>query len=342
VDIPIENIYYLLCYAWDKLEERDIVNIDPLESTKLADLLARVLISGADHLVKRGFDRGYVAHYEWTSRLRGRLHFQDSVRRGTLNSVQLSCEFDELSYDVLHNQILKATIRKLIRLDGVAKESAEALARLYRFCYEISDIDLSSRDFGRVQLHRNNSFYDFLLKVCELIHFNLLVSETPGASKFRDFVQDRRQMATLYEEFIRNFYKRHSAFQRVGRQDILWRWKPVDEASRTLLPKMQTDISLTSCNRKIIIDCKFTPEATRRNFDADKLRETHLYQLHAYMSNLPDDPLNENCQMMLLYPEVGSPLIASYTHQGRTITIRTINLKQDWQGVHNDLLRLVE
>ena len=35
MNIPIQNIYYLLCYAWDKLEEKEVVDVDPIESTSL-------------------------------------------------------------------------------------------------------------------------------------------------------------------------------------------------------------------------------------------------------------------------------------------------------------------
>ena len=43
--IPIENIYYLLCYAWNKLEEKDRVNISVGDNTELQDLFAKVLIN---------------------------------------------------------------------------------------------------------------------------------------------------------------------------------------------------------------------------------------------------------------------------------------------------------
>ena len=59
------------------------------------------------------------------------------------------------------------------------------------------------------------------------------------------------------------------------------------------------------------------------------------------MDNLPEDKLTDTCQMMLLYPTVDSPLSADYTHKGHEISIRTINLNQPWQGIHNDLLALV-
>lgn len=338
--IPIQNIYYLLCYAWDKLAEKDIVAVEAIDRTDLADLFARVLINGTNHLLRRGFDRGYVSQHEWTPRLRGRICFQEAIRRNKTMTGRLPCDSDELSYDVLHNQILKATIRQLIHTEGLAAECVAGLGQHFRLMSDIQDIRLTSRLFGQVQLHRNNHFYDFLLKVCELIHRNSLVSERTGSSKFMDFVQDERQMALLFEGFVRTFYRVHTDYQ-VRREDIRWRWLPTDPIAAGLLPKMQTDISLTSGTRKIIIDCKFTPEATQRHYEAEKLRSSHLYQVHAYLSNLPEGGLTDTCEIVLLYPTVDSSLSASYKDRGRTISIRTINLDQPWQAIHADLLKLV-
>ena len=73
--IPIENIYYILCYAWDKLEEKELIKVEPTSTTNLVNLFARVLISGTNHLLKRGFDRGYILDNEETRRLRGKIDF---------------------------------------------------------------------------------------------------------------------------------------------------------------------------------------------------------------------------------------------------------------------------
>lgn len=345
MDIPIQNIYFLLCYAWDKLAERDIVDVEPIDQTSLADLFARVLISGTHHLVKRGFDRGYVSVHEWTPRPRGRICVQEAISRNLTRTGRLPCDYDELSYDVLHNQILKATMWRLIRTPGLAPPLTEGLAKLCRMFSDIRDIELTSRVFGRVQLHRNNHFYDFLLRVCELIHRNLLISELSGTSSFADFVRDEHQMRVLFENFVRNFYAIEAKGFRVKRENIHWLWTPTDEAAGTLLPKMQTDISLISESRKIIIDCKFTPRAMQRHpeasAEAEKLRSGHLYQLHAYVSNLPGGTLNDSCEAVLLYPTVDVPLSATYTDRGHKISIRTINLNQPWQAIHEDLLALV-
>ena len=130
------------------------------------------------------------------------------VKTGAAPTAALPCEFDELSYDVVHNRILKATARSLMRTDSISKENAEGLASLCRHLPEVRDVKLANQIFGQVQLHRNNQFYDFLMKLCELIHHNLLVSETRGRSRFRDFTRDK-QMAVLFENFGRNFYRAH-------------------------------------------------------------------------------------------------------------------------------------
>ena len=59
MEIPIANIFYLLCYAWDVLEEKDtLADVNALQSTDLLDLFARVLVNGTRRLLRRGLDRG--------------------------------------------------------------------------------------------------------------------------------------------------------------------------------------------------------------------------------------------------------------------------------------------
>jgi 5-methylcytosine-specific restriction enzyme subunit McrC len=62
MQIPIENIYYLLCYAWNKLEEKDRVNVSIDDKTELLDLFAKILINATKMLLKRGIDKNYIAH----------------------------------------------------------------------------------------------------------------------------------------------------------------------------------------------------------------------------------------------------------------------------------------
>jgi 5-methylcytosine-specific restriction enzyme subunit McrC len=198
MEIPVENVYYLLCYAWDKLAEKDVVNIDPTKSTDLVNLFARVLASGVDHLLRKGVDRGYLSHSEESTVLRGRIDFPKTLKRVLLQRAQAHCEFDELSYDVKHNRILKATIRRLIRTDGLDSTIRERLAVQCHYFDEVAEAELSNRLFRSVQLYRNNRFYEFLLRICELLFTNLLPTQKAGVWKFRSFLQEHQQMASLF------------------------------------------------------------------------------------------------------------------------------------------------
>jgi 5-methylcytosine-specific restriction enzyme subunit McrC len=345
--IPIQNVYFLLCYAWNKLDEKEIVQVGATESTKLVDLFARVLINGTNHLLKRGFDRGYVSYLEDTRRPRGRIQFADTVKRRLLTGGQIHCSFDDLSYNVTHNRILKTTITNLIRTEGLDHSLRESLARLRHRLHEVEEMEISGKLFSQVRLHRNNYFYGLLLNVCELLFQNLLPTEQPGAWRFRDFLQDEAKMRILFEDFVRNFYRREldpATYRVEGHKDIHWHLKSLGDGhdAEGLLPKMQTDLSITSEGRKVIIECKFT-DAMQEHYETRRLRSDHLYQIFAYFNNLWDDqPPNTVRQAMLLYPAVNEDLSEDYRDaSGWIVSVRTINLNQDWQDIRQALLALV-
>lgn len=342
MEIPIQNIYYLLCYSWDKLEEKDIVNVNSTDSPEILDLFCKVLTNGTTHLLKRGMDRSYVAWQEDTASIRGRIDFNQSIKRNLMRRAILRCEFDEMDYNILHNQILKATFRELLKNKDIDKDIREEMKNIYNYFSSIDDIYLTERTFGSVRLNRNNSFYDFLLKICRLIYDNLLMDENGGESKFRDFLRDETRMQYLFENFVRNFYRREQGIFKVKSECIYWDAECLNETSNGFLPKMKTDTSLESFKRKIIIDTKYYKDAFQHNYDAEKLRSGNLYQIFSYLKNIEVlGGVNKNCEGILLYPTVDKELDLRYKIAGHKLSIKTINLNQDWRNIHNDLLGVI-
>jgi len=353
--IPIQNIYYLLCYAWDKLDEGDIVEVKGIESTELCDLFAKVLISGTSHLLKMGLDRGYLLIGEEISGIKGKIDFSSSLKDNLLKKARAYCLFDELDHNILHNQILKSTLLKLALVDELDDTLRASLYNLLRRLTEINEIHLSQAVFRKVQLNHNNAFYDFLLKICELVIDNLLPTQERGRSKFRNFLEDEKQMSTLFESFVRNFYRLEQKTYKVGREDIYWdvsgddrrdgrRDNHRDDNSddQDLLPKMQTDISLESDDKKIIIDTKYYSEALSEHYGVKKIREPNLYQIFAYLKNIEKKSEKDKFSTgILLYPYVNQNLNYRVNIQGHEIVIRTINLYQDWHKIHADLLAII-
>ena len=111
--IPIQNIYYMFCYAWSKFVSSKVIEVGSIDSPELIDLFAKVLIDAFSYLRRRGLDRGYVATTEALSVIRGKVNLAHSIALKIRHTPQLACDFDEFAADILTNRIVKASIRRL-------------------------------------------------------------------------------------------------------------------------------------------------------------------------------------------------------------------------------------
>jgi len=342
--IPIQNIYYLLCYAWDKLDESNIVDVKAISTTELIDLFAKILINCTAHLLKRGLDRYYIENEYIINGIKGKLNISASVKQNTLPSNKTICLYDEFDYDILHNQILKTTISKLLRAKNLDNELKDELHRLFIKMPPISEIQIRNSNFKQIRLHRNNYNYDFVLKVCQIINENLLIDESSGKYKFKNFLQEEKAMARLFESFVRNFYKIEQLEFMVKRENIKWKLVPERETDLLMLPTMPTDISLISSSRKIIIDTKYYKEAFKARYSQSqyKINSNHLYQLFSYLINQESNlETTKTCEGILLYPAVGNEFRFSYTYENHRIRVLSINLDQEWFNIKKDLLEII-
>lgn len=332
--IPIQNLYYLLCYAWDKLEERDLVAVSATDQTSLLELLTQVLVKGSSRLFKQGMVHTYEPEQVTLPTIRGKLLFTESLQKNEFRYGRAMCEIDQYTPNHAVHQILKSTFRRLLKLKTSPFQSS--VRHLYTRMHGIDEIALSDRIFRQTPLPRTQLPYRFLLNVCELIHKNLLVDEATGQYQFQDFWRDEKQMAGLFEAFVRNFYRYELPQWRVRREIIHWQLK-ANETDQTLLPLMQTDLTLERDDRKIIIDTKYYADTFQRRFEARKIHSPHLYQLFAYLNNQPASATG-----ILLYPTVTESVSATFTDESHQIRVHTLNLNQHWTGIRQELIDLIQ
>lgn len=336
--IPIQNIYYLLCYAWDRLEQGQIAAVSARECTDLVDLFAVVLIHGVQHLARRGLNKGYLSCEEEIRGVRGRLDPYTTERRFLSKHGRASCTFDELSADTLPNQIIKSTLMELTRVPELNAGCRSEILRCLRELKVISEIKLRSQIFRRVQLNGNSAFYRFLLNVCEMIHDCTLPDEDSGALLFRDFIRDERRMAYLFQYFVFNFLRIECPNVSVFRENLQWAAESPSALAIALLPQMQTDISLIVGSRKIIIDTKYYTETLSQFYGAQSFHSDNLYQLVSYMKNAAYHW--EKVEGILLYPRVNQDLDEKLKILGMPLRIKTLDLTSPWQQIHAELLSL--
>jgi len=341
-EIPIANIYYLLCYAWDVLEEKEtLADVDVLDSTDLLDLFARVLVNGTRRLLRRGLDRGYLPHENELPGVRGKLLVTRTLRCDLLRHGRTACAWDELEYDTLPNQILKTTLQHLRDYGALDKSIRADMHDLLRWLTPVQSIDLRAEHFRRVQLHRNNRLYGFLLNVCEFIHEHWLPAEHGGGRRFRDFVRDG--LPALFEKFVFNFFQHElSTDWHVSAPVFTWQFVAANEDAVALVPRMETDVCLRCSDRAIILDTKFYSNALKeRSFGSAKLSPSNLYQLFTYLRQRAVEPGWEQADGVLLYPRTTRDFFVEFTSHGHRIRALTLDLTQSWKTIHSALMRIV-
>ena len=282
MQLPIHNIYYLLCYAWNKLDESEVVDVNEIDSTELIDLFAKILLNSCSRLLKQGLDRYYIEQEDVIMGIKGKFNFSSTIKQNVLPLNKTECIYDEFDYDILHNQILKKTIGKLLRTKKLDSTLKDELHKIYLKFPPISEIVIRNSLFKQIRLHRNNYHYDFIMKVCQIVHENLFIDETKGNYKFKDFTRDEKAMATLFEAFVRNFYKIETDYT-VSSDSIRWKFESDDIEDLEMLPIMLTDITLKSNDRKIIIDTKFYKDAFATRYEKENINSSNLYQIFSYL-----------------------------------------------------------
>ena len=349
MEIPVQNLYHLLTYAWNQLEEAEQVNVTAEPADTLLDLLARVLVQGTTHVLKRGLARDYLPQQELTGRLRGKLLLADSIRQQTLPTARAWCAYDELSHDILVNRLLKSAIHYLVTADELDKSLRQELRALYVRLGDVALVPVPDvRLYEQVRLHRHTAHYGLLLSICRLVHEEVLLTQEAGDRLFRNFTGSDKRMAALFEQFVRNFYRhkywlKESTFK-VQVEQLKWDVEAIGPLAKAVLPKMKTDVSLTAANEKLIIDCKFYRKALKPHYNKEKLISGNLYQLYTYVEHARRQKPKRRVRGMLLYPVVQQPLYLQYklTDTADWLEVVTIDLGQHWSGVEKDLLALLQ
>ena len=82
--IPIQNVYYMLSYAFQVLNEQGYKNIATEQFHNVAELCAAILIKGVSLQIKRGLERAYVSETDTLSGIRGKIDLTESIKTQTL------------------------------------------------------------------------------------------------------------------------------------------------------------------------------------------------------------------------------------------------------------------
>ena len=337
--IFIKNVYYMLAYAFRILtsEQYEKVEAEPFDNVH--DLFAAILSKGISRQLKQGLYREYVAHSDDLTTLRGKIDMPGTVKLRIGHQRELACDFDELSENNLLNQILKTTSLLLIRHGEVSRENRASLKQALMFFSNVDVIEPNLIRWSTIRFSRNTQSYQMLITICQLVLKGLLITTQSGEHKLMSFLDDQA-MSRLYEKFILEYYVKHWPRARPRSPRIEWK---LDEGEPTMLPVMQSDITLTSDEKVLIIDAKYYTKNTQERFSSHTIHSANLYQIFTYVKNQEASDPNKDVAGMLLYARTDQEIQpdARWRIHGNEILTQTLDLGHDFPIIAAQLDEIV-
>lgn len=256
----------------------------------LIGLFARKL---ADE-VRKGMPRRYLAHEDDLTALRGRLDITRQFTTLIARPDRLACRYDDLSPDILLNQIMKAAVDRLIRVSASA-ENQRRLRELAFFYADIRSVRPSALAWDSLILDRTNSRWRQLVELARLLLGDRFQTTSTGAEGGFSLTFD---MSRLFEAYVARSLKRALARTEMSihpQGGRLYCLQDVETGAGRFMTK--PDILVKRRGKvELIIDTKWKRISRAVDDPKQGVSQADVYQMMAY-SQIYQCP-----ELLLLYP----------------------------------------
>lgn len=332
----------MLSYAFTALNQGGYEDVATEEFENIHNLFAAILAKGIGRQLKQGLYREYLNKKETVPVVRGKIDIPGTIQNRLTRKQVLTCEYDELSENNLLNQILKTTVMLLLRHAKVNQEHKSDLKKEMLFFSGVDTIDPSTIRWSAIRFQRNNNTYRMLISLCQLIIEGMLLTTDSGEYRLASFIDEQR-MNRLYEKFILEYYAKECPQVTATASQIPW---ALDDGIGTMLPVMQSDITLTKGSEVLIIDAKYYTHTTQAKYDVHSLHSGNLYQIFTYVKNKDTEFGSEPHRVsgMLLYAATDEAIQPdnSYQMSGNKISVKTLDLNRDFAEIAAQLNKIVD
>ncbi len=341
-NIFIQNVYYMLAYAFQELKQNNFKKIESEEFENIHQLLAEILIRGVSCQLKQGLHKEYIQIEEPLMTVKGWINISGTITERIQRRLEVICEHDEFSVDCRFNRIIKSTLTLLLRTDGLKPEQKTSLRRLLSYFDEVGIVDTSRIEWSALRFDRNTRSYQMLLYICNFIINGLLLTTESGRYKMREFSDER--MCRLFEKFILEYYRKEHPRTDAKAKQIGWN---INEEKSTIdiLPILQTDVFLTLGERSLIIDAKYYEHTMQNHFDKNTIHSHNLNQIYVYVDN-EDGKRKKRGTVngMLLYAKTNEDFVPDGQIQmknGNSIYFRTLDLNLEFSEIRKQLDEII-
>ena len=273
--IGIPKLLSLACYAISKVGLRP-EDFDFPEECALPDALALALASHARLAFSKGLLHGYLSEDEALQTVRGRVRFDEQLRRRFDRHLPVEVRYDEFTVDILANRLVKAAAYRLGRMRLRSPEARRNLGWVVGMLDDVSLVEFPPREVPAVAFDRLNEHYKRVVELSRLILRHGAFESGRGPVRASGFLMD---MNVVFQEFVTQALREalgvseHSFCERtIG---------SLDEGGEV---RLRPDLTWWDG-----ASCVFVGDAKYKNLTGERVPNRDLYQMLAYTIalNLP-------------------------------------------------------
>ena len=277
--IGIPQLLSLACYAIGayRLKEKRLFDFE--ERVALPDALALALGAAARRAFSRGLVHGYLTEEEALYTVRGRIRFDEQLRRRFGVPLPVEVRYDEFTDDILANRLVKAAVGRLGMMQLRSHGARRGLGWIAGMLDNVSFVEFPPDNVPEVPFDRLNEHYADVVALSRLILRHGAFESGRGDLRASGFLMD---MNVVFQEFVTVALRESlgvsaslfcSDKQLTGSRRIY-----LAKASRV---KLEPDLTWWEGR-----ECVFVGDAKYKDLTDDRASNADLYQLLAYATAL--------------------------------------------------------
>jgi len=175
--VEIQKIVELIEYVNDL--DLEIFPESETKVTTESDLLSEIIISSFLHnvhvLLQQGMAKSYNLQEDNLYALRGKLQIYQQLQNNFTGKLQFACEYDELEYNNLENQIIRYCLEVCsnLTINQIRKQKIDQLIQTMSEHVDYKEINKS--DFDKINYNQINYHYKKIHEDCKLIIDNIRI-----------------------------------------------------------------------------------------------------------------------------------------------------------------------
>ena len=317
--IGIPQLLSLACYAMGVFRSQEERPFDFEEAAALPDTLALALHAAARRAFSRGLLHGYRTEEEALHTVRGRIRFDEQIRRRYGIPLPVEVRYDEFTDDITENRLVKAAAMRLGGTRLRSQDARKGLGWIAAMLENVSPVEFPPNDVPQVTFGRLNEHYRHAVGLSQLILQHSAFESDRGSIRAAGFLMDMNQ---VFQEFVTVALR-----EALRASDRVFLEKNIDTLDEEDKVNLRPDLTWWHGT-----DCLFVGDAKYKRVKVEGVPNADLYQLLAYVTalNLPGG--------LLIYAE-GKADTATYRvrNSGKRLEVAALDLR----GTLADVLKRV-